>query len=104
MAGRAEEHRALRERLRAEGVLPDDDRVGPAALALAVHEFLARTPAALVAASLDDLAGETEPVNVPGIAVDRHRSWSRRMRRTLAELRSDPVVQGILASLRARTG
>ncbi len=103
LAARAEEHRALCDRLRAEGLLPAHDGVDPVQLAVAVHAFLARTPAALVAASLDDLAGEAEPVNVPGIPVDRHRSWSRRMNRTLAELRDDPVVRAILAALRART-
>jgi len=104
LAARAEEHRALCDRLRAEGLLPAHENVDPAELLVAVHAFLARTPAALVAASLDDLAGETEPINVPGIPVDRHRSWSRRMKRTLAELRDDPVVQAALALLRARTG
>ena len=103
-AVRADEYRALCDRLRAEGLLPADADADPAQLALAVHAFLARTPAALVAASLDDLAGEAEPVNVPGIPVDRHRSWSRRMTRTLTALRDDAAVQAILAALRARTG
>lgn len=104
LAARAEDSRALCDRLRAEGLLPAHDESDPVRLVLAVHAFLSRTPAALVAASLDDLAGEAEPINVPGVPVDRHRSWSRRMRRTLAELRGDPVVQTILAALRARTG
>jgi 4-alpha-glucanotransferase len=104
LAARADEHRALLDRLRRDGLLPADGAVDAAALARAVHAFLAKTPAALVAASLDDLALETEPVNVPGIPVERHRSWSRRMSRTLAALRRDPAVQEILAVLRTRTG
>ncbi len=103
LAARTVEYRALCDRLRSEGLLPVHENVGPAELVLAVHAFLARTPAALVAAPLDDLAGESDPVNVPGIAVDRHRSWSRRMTRTVAELHDDPVVQAVLAALRART-
>jgi 4-alpha-glucanotransferase len=55
-------------------------------LTRAAHEFLARSPAKLVALSLDDLAGETEPLNLPGIPVEKHRSWSRRMTRTLDEI------------------
>ncbi|MCL4684380.1 4-alpha-glucanotransferase [Myxococcota bacterium] len=103
LAARADEHRALLDRLRADGLLPADGEVDAAALARAVHRFLATTRSVLVAASLDDLAFETEPVNVPGISVERHRSWSRRMTRTLATLRRDPVVQEILAELHART-
>lgn len=104
LASRSEEHRALLARLRAEGLLPAEGEVSAAGLGVAIHAFLAATPSALVAASLDDLAGETEPVNVPGVPVDRHRSWSRRMTRTLAELRSDPVARAIWAALRARSG
>jgi 4-alpha-glucanotransferase len=52
----------------------------------AVHRFLCSTPAVLVGISLDDLAGETEPVNVPGVGAEHFASWTRRMRAPLAEL------------------
>ncbi|MHB1224921.1 MAG: hypothetical protein ACYC2G_12915, partial [Gemmatimonadaceae bacterium] len=41
---------------------------------------------------LDDLAGETQPVNMPGLDALQFSSWTRRMRRTLGELRADPAV------------
>lgn len=104
LAERAREHAALLARLRADGFLPAEGEPDLATLCVALHAFLAATPCALVAASLDDLAGEREPVNVPGVPVERHRSWSRRMARPLEALREDPGAQAPLAALRARRG
>lgn len=100
-AARAAEHEALLARLREEGLLDGEGEPPYAALCVAVHAFLARTPSALVAASLDDLAAETEPVNVPGVPIEQHRSWSRRMARPLEVLRDDPLAAAVLAALRA---
>ncbi len=102
-AARARERRALLRRLRAEGLLPQ----GGAEPALpefcaAVHAFLCRTPAPLVGIALDDLAGETEPVNVPGVGPDRFPSWTRRMSRSLEELAAAPDLGSALAGTRSR--
>lgn len=106
---RAEERDALVATLRDEGDLPAADPAAStaappddAALLRAVHAFLARTPARLVALGLDDLAGEAEPLNLPGVPVERHRSWSRRMRRTLEELAADPAIQSALSDAAPR--
>jgi 4-alpha-glucanotransferase len=98
-ASRERDHEALLDLLRRERLLPPEGEPDAPALCAAVHTLLARSPAALVAASLDDLAGETEPVNLPGVPVERHRSWSRRMRRSLEALRTDPGAAAGLAPL-----
>lgn len=68
----------------------------------AIHAFLSATPAVLLGIALDDLAAERDPVNVPGVGVERHPSWSRRMGRTLASLCADPAVGRSLRGVRER--
>lgn len=98
-AARAEEREALLATLRDEGDLPATAaNVDDASLGAAVNAHLGRTPARLVAIGLDDLAGETEPLNLPGVPVERHRSWSRRMQRALEDIAGDPRVRAQLAS------
>jgi 4-alpha-glucanotransferase len=92
---REEERAALVRRLTSEGLLRRGETPDGARIRQAVHEFLARTPSAVVGISLDDVAGEADPVNVPGIAQDKYPSWTRRMGRTLDELRIDPEAERI---------
>ncbi len=119
-AERARDRRRLVDRLVADGALTgdegarlhaaeptaaassgaaDSDAVLPTDVALLVrgtHRLLRTSPAALVGLSLDDLAGETEPVNVPGVANDEYESWTRRMRLPLARILADPRVREAL--------
>ncbi len=87
---RAGDRHALLARLAEEGALtqPVAETDGSEVRA-AVHRFLDTTPSVLVGISLDDVSGEREPINVPGIAQDRFSSWTRRMSRSLSELRAD---------------
>ena len=101
-ADRQDARAALAKRLLAEGLSFDLENASPEELCEAVCAFLARTPCPVLGISLDDLAGETEPVNLPGVTLSRYRSWSRRMRRTLDEILDDPIVQRVLNEIRAR--
>jgi len=103
-ARRARDVRALLRRLSRTGLLPAGGAPpAPAVLSGAVHTFLARTPAPLVALNLDDLTGETEPVNLPGVGLDRYPSWSRRLRLSLEELSRDRGVARALGDQRRRS-
>jgi 4-alpha-glucanotransferase len=108
---RAADRRALLARLRAAGVLGAEEatRAGEPATApgddhapvVAIHRFLASTPCPLLGISLDDLAGEEDPVNLPGVPTDRWPSWQRRMGRSLEEIVKDPEARAILDAVQA---
>jgi 4-alpha-glucanotransferase len=76
------------ERILPQGTLPQSS----AELRAAVHGFLWSTPAQLVGLSLDDLAGEVEPVNLPGVGPDRFPSWTRKMRADLETITTSEDV------------
>jgi len=92
-AEREAERRALVSRLLRAGALAHaQDAQDPGLRCAAIHRFLCRTPSPLVGLSLDDLAGEAEPVNIPGVPLDRFPAWQRRMSRSLDDLLSDPEL------------
>ncbi|MCX4241089.1 1,4-alpha-glucan branching protein GlgB [Paraliomyxa miuraensis] len=92
----------LRRFLSRESTLaPDAD--APAALE-ACLSHLGRSPSPLVLASLEDLWGELHPQNVPGTYLERP-NWQRRAKLSLPQMKADPEVTRLLASVqRARSG
>ncbi|HEY5061985.1 MAG TPA: 4-alpha-glucanotransferase [Gemmatimonadaceae bacterium] len=91
---RADDRRALVARLVEEGLLPHGTSAPTLTeLTAAVHAFLCRTPARLAGMSLDDLAGELEAVNVPGVGPELHASWTRKMRDSLEVIATSSDVR-----------
>lgn len=84
--------RALLRRLSADADLAGDAMPEYPDLCAAIHRFLCRTPASLIGVSLDDLAAETQPVNLPGVPQEIYASWTRRMASSVDSLAVDPGV------------
>jgi 4-alpha-glucanotransferase len=74
----------------------------PGAVLAAALEWLGRTPAQIVLATLEDLWLEERPQNVPGTHRERP-NWRRRFARTIDDLFDDPQIVAVLDALqRAR--
>ncbi len=107
LAERQREKAAIMAALRSEGLwppgLPDDAAHGPAMtweLARAIHVYLARTPAWLVLANVEDVIGARAQTNVPG-TVDQHPNWRRKLIPTVEELIRDDRFEQLAAELRS---
>ncbi len=83
----------------AQGI--DLDAPLDAAAAAAVHDFVARSGAALVLVQADDLAMETIATNLPG--TDRERpNWRRKISPPVERLFASPAAIAILNAVRRR--
>src|ERR1051325_8058635 len=97
-AKRAEIREQIAAELTARGLLQEGSEQTPAVLQ-AVLEFLAASDAEIVLVNLEDLWGEREPQNVPGVP---DRSWRQRFRLSLEETRNEETVTRILNAVAGR--
>jgi 4-alpha-glucanotransferase len=68
-------------------------------LARAIHVYLARTPAELAVAQLEDVVGMLDQTNLPGTTTE-HPNWCRKLVLSLEELRRDARFDDLAAALR----
>jgi len=84
-------------------IIPEDwSPSSRADLCRVVYAFLSKTPSPLLGVALDDLGGELEAVNLPGVSVKQKKSWTRRLRLKLESFVTDPTVQMVLDALSER--
>lgn len=108
-----DDRRGLLDALRREGLLDGVDEGDVDGLVAAMHEFLARTPCALVLASPYDMVGDPRQPNLPG-TLDEYPNWRLPLATPdgrggtrpvlLDELLGDPRVRRVAATLASRAG
>ena len=94
--------RELQQQLRHDLGDPDDPLRDDASLAAATTRFLCATPCLLVGLAVDDLAGESEPQNLPGVPPDVHPSWTRAVRTLAEDLPGHPVARAAMDAIPQR--
>jgi 4-alpha-glucanotransferase len=72
-------------------------------LLVAIHQFLARSPSALMIANLSDVLAETAQINVPG-TVSEHPNWRHRFRLPVSAFATDHLVRDIALAIAAERG
>ena len=85
LSGRQWEKAGILAALKSEGLLPpgvsDDPGQVPTMtteLMEAVHHYLARSPAWIVLANIEDIVGARAQANLPG-TLDQHPNWCRKL-------------------------
>jgi 4-alpha-glucanotransferase len=106
LAGRVREKQKMLDALFAANLLPDttprDASQIPeltGELHNAIIGFLASTPSMLLVLNQEDLSKEIDQQNLPGTTW-QHPNWSRKMKFTLDQLRSDPAATGFVEMFR----
>jgi 4-alpha-glucanotransferase len=87
---------ALRDQQLAAG--SDFDLKAISDLIVAIEQFLARSPSALVLANLSDMLGETEQINLPG-TVSEHANWRHRFGLSVGALSATALAQRIALAI-----
>ncbi|HEV8502295.1 MAG TPA: 4-alpha-glucanotransferase [Casimicrobiaceae bacterium] len=106
LADRERDRERLLARLRASGLWPQS-KLSPsaapsamAALALAVHRFLAATPAKVLMLQMEDVLGEVDQVNLPSTTDAVRPNWRRKLPVALEDWSRDARVRSTFAAMR----
>mgnify|MGYP001200802758 CR=1 FL=1 len=105
-SGRQWEKAGILAALKSEGLLPPGVSDDPAhvptmttELMEAVHHYLARSPAWIVLANIEDIIGARAQANLPG-TLDQHPNWCRKLDLTVEEMTQDSRFERFAAQLR----
>jgi 4-alpha-glucanotransferase len=98
-ARRDPERHGLLNLLAALGLSPGN-RDDAADVARALHAAVGRTRAMLAVVQLDDIAGETLPINIPG-TYREYPNWRRKVSLSVDDLENDPRWGALAAAMRA---
>ncbi|HEY0721209.1 MAG TPA: malto-oligosyltrehalose synthase [Gammaproteobacteria bacterium] len=108
---RAEERTRLLVALEREGLVSEELTIHQVAapemsldLAEAIHRYLARTPAQLMAVPMEDVLGQSEQINLPGSSRQQYPNWCRKLLLELELWSDEPRVQRIFNALRDERG
>jgi 4-alpha-glucanotransferase len=70
----------------------------PPFLVVAMHAFLAWAPSRMLAARLEDMAGEREPVNLPG-TIDSYPNWQRKLKTPIEQVGDAPLFIAVAEAM-----
>lgn len=62
-------------------------------LSRSIYAYVARTPCEVLAISLEDLLGELDTPNIPGVPANSYPVWERKLSRSLEDWRRDSRVR-----------
>jgi len=99
-AARNADRARLRDALAREGLPPPADALGPQDVA-AMHNYVARTPCALMTVQLEDVFGQAPQANLPGTTDDQYPNWRRKVAVDLADWEGDGRFAAVCAEVRA---
>lgn len=85
------------EALLADGLTNDPASVGDPdpRLVVAVHRYVARSPALMAAVQLEDVLGQLDSVNLPGTSEGEYPNWRRKLAAELDDIEVEPAWRAI---------
>lgn len=102
---RAKDRGRMLDALRKAGLQPEgvsmegkDEPESTAALSLAMHRYLARSPAKIMMVQLEDVVGGRDQPNLPG-SRENYPSWQRKLSIGLEDFYAQPNFQAIARTL-----
>ncbi len=100
-ASRAHDKAALLHALRDKQLGDPQAQDMDETLAVAIHQYIARSNAALVTVQPEDWLGMTEPVNVPGTSTESFPNWRRKLTMDVDGMLDHPVARHLFTALNA---